>query len=212
MKHVDEKSPPTGPSGSHAKSSPTSPGDKPHPSGGASPKEIEDLRRRLREAEEERDRLKRELAEAREKHLRARADYENLVKRTAKESQDVVHFVRSGLLLRLAGLVESLEALGRELEKASASAVHGYRLVVEEARRLLKDEGVKEIPGKGQPFNYRCHQAVERLETSEATEGTILAVVQRGYQLGDEVLRPALVQVAVRPKGGEAKEPSKAET
>lgn len=163
-------------------------------------KEVEDLRTRLKELEDERERLRNQNQELQDKHLRARADYDNLAKRSQKEIQDTVRFVKSGVLLRVASLVETFEALAQDVEKKLGPESKGVKLVLDEARRLLKDEGVKEIPSKGLPFNFRFHQAVERVETSAHAEGVIVEVVQRGYQLGDEILRPALVKVAARPK------------
>lgn len=163
-------------------------------------KDVDELRARVKELEEERERLRNQNQELQDKHLRARADYDNLAKRSQKEVQDTVRFVKSGVLLRVASLVETFEALAQDVEKKLGPDSKGVKLVLDEARRLLKDEGVKEIPSKGLPFNFRFHQAVERVETSAHPEGAIVEVVQRGYQLGDEILRPALVKVAAPPK------------
>jgi molecular chaperone GrpE len=173
-------------------------------------KDLEALRARVKELEEERERVRAQNQELQDKHLRARADYENLVKRSQKEIQDTVRGVKSGVLLRLAGLVETFEALALDLEKKLGSDVKGVKMVLEDARRILKEEGVKEIPSKGLPFNFRFHQAVERVETASVGEGTIVEVVQRGYQLGEEILRPSLVKVAVPPKASAEPPPANA--
>lgn len=200
MTKGDEKGPPPA-APAPANPPPLSPKESPHGDAVRQPsKELEDLRRRAKELEEERERLRRQNQELQDRHLRARADYENLAKRSAKEVQDTVRFVKSGLLLRVAGLVETVESMALDLERRGGAETKGVRLLVDEARKLLKDEGVREIPGKGLPFNYRFHQAVDRVETSTAAEGTVVEVVQRGYQFGDEILRPALVKVAVAPK------------
>lgn len=163
-------------------------------------KELDELRTKLKLLEEERDRLRRQNQEFSDKHLRARADYDNLAKRAQKEVQDTVRFVKSGVLLRVATLFETFESLAHDLEKRLGPDAKGVKMVLDEAKKLLKDEGVKEIPSKGLPFNFRFHQAIERVETSAHAEGVIVEVVQRGYQLGEEILRPALVKVAVPPK------------
>ena len=173
------------------------PGSKPtRPSGDAPSAEVADLQARLNLLEEESIRLRKEAEEARDKQLRARADYENLVKRSAKDSQDTIRFAKGELLLRVTGLVEALEALGRDVQATPETEAKGLQLVVDEARKLLRDQGVTEIPTQGHPFDYRVHQAVERVETSDHPDSTILGVIQRGYKLGNEVLRPALVRVA----------------
>lgn len=166
----------------------------------AAASQIDSLKTRVKELEEERDRLRHELADLRDKFLRARADYDNLVKRANKESQETIRFAKASFILRLIALVEALEALGGHLEPKLGPEAKGFRLVQEDARKILHDEGVKEIPGKGKPFNHRLHQAVERVERADAGEGVIVEVVQRGYQWGEDILRPALVTVAVAPK------------
>jgi molecular chaperone GrpE len=163
-------------------------------------KELEELRGKIKHLEEDRERLRKQNQELSDKHLRARADYDNLVKRSQKDVEDTVRFVKSGVLLRVASLVETLETLSHDVEKRLGSEAKGVKMLLDEGKRLLKDEGVKEIPSKGLPFNFRFHQAVERVETSGHAEGVIVDVVQRGYQLGEEILRPALVKVAVPPK------------
>lgn len=175
-------------------------------------KELEEARARVKDLEEERDRLRGQNQELQDKHLRARADYDNLAKRAQKEVQDTVRFVKSGVLLRVASLVETFEILVQDVEKRLGPEAKGVKLVLDEAKRLLKDEGVKEIPSKGLPFNFRFHQAVERVETNIHPEGVIVDVVQRGYQLGDEILRPALVKVAGPPKQPQEAAPTDAKT
>lgn len=193
MKRADEKASSPGEPSPKAASAPTQTAKTETV---PAPKELEELRAKAHALQEERDRLRNEIGQLQERNLRLRADYDNLVKRSAKDSQDAIRYVKSGILLRLAGLVETMEALGHDLEGRLGAEAKGFKLVLDEARKVLKDEGVKEIPGKGQQFNYRYHQAVERVETNDHPEGTIVEVVHRGYQLGDDVLRHALVKVA----------------
>lgn len=154
---------------------------------------------RAKALEEERDRLKSELADLRDRFLRARADYDNLVRRSQKEALDSARAAKGSLLLRFTAVVESLDRALRDLERTSPEGAKGIRLVADEMRKLLKDEGVKEIETSG-PFNYRYHQAVESVETADQPEGTIVEVIQRGYLLAGDVLRPALVRVATSPR------------
>lgn len=160
----------------------------------------EALAAKVHALEEERDRLKAELADARDKFLRARADYENLVRRTQKDSAESVRNAKGSMLLRVAAVAETLEKAATDASRVGPEAAKGLRLVLEDLRRLLKDEHVKEIETVGQMFNYRYHQAVESVETPDHPEGAILEVVQRGYLLSGDILRPALVRVATPPK------------
>lgn len=166
------------------------------------------LQKRVQALEEERDRLKAELSDVRDKHLRSRADFDNLVKRVSKETRESVQAAKGALLVRVVALAETLERAERELEASHPADAKGMRLVLEDLRKLLRDEGVKEIESLGHAFNFRYHQAVERVETDQKPEGTILEVVQRGYLLAADVLRPALVKVAVPPRKNAGKEES----
>ncbi len=152
---------------------------------------------KVKSLEEERDRLKAEMADARDKYLRARADYENHVRRTQKDTLEAARSARGRLLLRIVGLAETLEKAVVELDKTIPAAGRGVKLAYEEFRKLLKDEGLREIEAVGHDFNYKFHQAVERVETADKPEGTILDVIQRGYTMEGDILRPALVRVAV---------------
>lgn len=167
---------------------------------GAEPAAQDAAARHVRALEEERDRLKAELADVRDKFLRARADYENFVKRAAKEAADSLQAAQGSLLLRFAAAAEVLERALAESQRGSPEVQRGLRLVADEIRKLLRDEGLKEIEAVGQTFNYKYHQAVARVELAEKPEGTIVEVVQRGYLLHGELLRPALVRVSVAPK------------
>ena len=126
---------------------------------------------------------------------RVAADFDNFRKRVARE--------RDALMARAhAGLVEAilpvLDDLGRALEAAGlheeAKLEDGVRLVHRQLSDVLSREGLQEIP-TDVPFDPHVHEALAAIP-SEAEEGTILEVVQRGYLLGDRVLRPARVVVA----------------
>lgn len=184
----------------------SAPGTSPAKAATGPPSSKEDpTLQRLKALEDERDRLKAELADTKDRYLRARADYDNLVKRSTKDALDSMRAARGSLLLRFAGVAETLEKAHQDLDKAVPANAKGVKLVLDDVRKLLKDEGIKEIETHGQAFNFRFHQAVERVETAEKPEGTILEVVQRGYLLGGEILRPALVKVAVPPRKPVAK-------
>lgn len=172
----------------------------------------EALQQRIRSLEEERDRLKGELGDVRDRYLRARADYENLVRRSTKDSLDAVRSAKAALLLRVIGVVETFERAVAEVDRTNHETARGLRLVLDDARKVLKDEGIKEIETVGHAFNYQHHQAVERVETLEKAEGIVLETVQRGYLIHGDVLRPALVRVAVPPKKGGSKEESVGKT
>ncbi len=156
------------------------------------------LKDRIQSLEAERDRLKSEVKGLQDKFLRARADYENYAKRATREQQEAVQSAKAAALIRVAEATENLEKAVAHAVEAGADA-KGLRLVVTEFWKILKDEGLRPIETDGVPFNYRHHMAVDRTQTDEHDDGTILEVYQRGYLLEDKVLRPAMVRVAVPP-------------
>jgi molecular chaperone GrpE len=155
---------------------------------GSEPAELE---KALVEAEAARDELLGDLK-------RVAADFDNYRKRAAREQEALVARAHAGLV---EAILPVLDDLGRALE---AAAVHeeakledGVRLVHRQLSDVLAKEGLKEIP-TDIPFDPHVHEALAAIP-SEAEEGTILEVIQRGYMLGDRVLRPARVIVAAAP-------------
>ncbi|TMB48903.1 MAG: nucleotide exchange factor GrpE, partial [Chloroflexi bacterium] len=84
-------------------------------------------------------------------------------------------------------------------EDAHEGWVDGIRLVERKLRTVLEGEGVTPIEAVGQPFDPNLHEAVVHEETSDYPDNLVIDEVQRGYRLGDRVLRPALVRVANNP-------------
>ncbi|MGD0272758.1 MAG: nucleotide exchange factor GrpE [Gaiellaceae bacterium] len=152
---------------------------------GSDPVELEHT---LTEAEEARDELLDRLQ-------RMAADFDNYRKRVAREQEALVARAHAGLVEAILPVLDDLE---RALEAAAmheeAKLEDGVRLVHRQLSGVLAREGLQEIP-TGVPFDPHVHEALAAIP-SESEEGTILEVVQRGYMLGDRVLRPARVIVA----------------
>ncbi len=140
-------------------------------------------------------RLEGERDQVREQHLRLAADFDNYRKRAAREQADV--FARANERL-VKELIPVLDDLGRALEAAAqheeAKLEEGVRLVHRALGDLLTKEGLAEIETDGK-FDPHVHEALLSLP-SDAEEGSVIEVVQKGYKLGDRVLRPARVVVA----------------
>lgn len=126
---------------------------------------------------------------------RVAADFDNYRKRVAREKEALVARAHAGLV---EAILPVLDDLGRALEAAGrheeAKLEDGVRLVHRQLSDVLAKEGLEEIP-TDVAFDPHVHEALAAIP-SEAEEGTILEVVQRGYLLGDRVLRPARVVVA----------------
>jgi molecular chaperone GrpE len=136
---------------------------------------------------------------------RVAAEFENFRKRTARDQADFAARANERLVKEL---LPVLDDLGRALEAAEkheeAKLEDGVRLVHRQLAELLRKEGLAEIETDGK-FDPHVHEAL-LTQPSEAPEGSVIDVVQKGYRLGDRVLRPARVVVAAAPpevKGGD---------
>lgn len=130
-----------------------------------------------------------------DKYLRTLAEYDNYRKRSQKEREGVfgdAQAMTAGLLLPV------LDNLDLALQQPCADEEYkkGVELIVKQFREILEKMGVKEIPAQGQPFDPRYHDAVMHVEQEDLPENTVSQVLRKGYQLGDRVIRCAMVQVA----------------
>ncbi len=129
-------------------------------------------------------------------YLRLAADFDNYRKRVAREQADLARRANERLLGELLPVIDDLE---RALEAAAAheeaTLEEGVRLVHRSLSGLLERHGLSEIEAEG-PFDPHIHEALLTQATEGATEGSVVQVLQKGYRLGDRVLRPARVIVA----------------
>jgi molecular chaperone GrpE len=130
--------------------------------------------------------------------LRLAADFENYKKRAARERQEYVRLANERLIAELLPILDDLErALSAAEEHQEAQLEEGVRLVHRSLAGLLERQGVKPIETDGK-FDPHVHEALLS-QPSEAEEGSVIDVVQKGYKLGERVVRPARVVVAASP-------------
>lgn len=132
--------------------------------------------------------------------VRRQADFENYRKRIEKERHADRH---RGVELFVEQLLPVLDAFDNALASDHKGAPEEYRKGFELIRRQLWDvlskQGVKRIDAVGKEFDPHLHHAIDRVETKEQREGTVVAELQLGYMFQDRVLRPAMVRVAAEP-------------
>lgn len=158
--------------------------------------ELEGLETRLVEAETKRDEYLDDLR-------RIAADFDNFRKRVAREQESIVSRASERLLRELLPVLDDLErALEAAAEHEEAKLEEGVRLVERRLREVLTGAGLSEIPTDGR-FDPHVHEAL-LAQPAEADEGTIIQVLQKGYELGDHVIRPARVVVSDGSGAGEA--------
>jgi molecular chaperone GrpE len=130
--------------------------------------------------------------------LRLAADFENYKKRAARERQEYVTLANERLIGELLPILDDLErALAAAEDHQEAQLEEGVRLVHRSLAGLLERHGVTPISTDGK-FDPYQHEALLS-QPSEAEEGSVLDVVQKGYKLGERVVRPARVVVAAAP-------------
>jgi len=149
---------------------------------------LDQVAARLKELEAERDAYLADLQ-------RLKADFDNYRKRAARDQEALVARAHERLV---AELLPILDDLGRALEAAEeheeAKLEEGVRLVQRNLADALRREGLEEIPVDGS-FDPHVHEALLS-QPSEQEEGAVIDVVQKGYKLGDKVMRPARVVVS----------------
>ena len=147
-----------------------------------------ELEERLVEAERERDERTDDLK-------RVAAEFENYRKRVARDQQSLAARAHERLVKELLPVLDDLErALEAATEHQEAQLEEGVKLVHRELQEALAKEGLSEIETNGH-FDPHMHEALLS-QPSEQEEGAILDVLQKGYRLGDRVLRPARVVVS----------------
>jgi len=133
--------------------------------------------------------------EAIDRWKRAAADFDNFRKRAQREREEYVTLANERLVKELLPILDDLErALVAASEHEEAALEDGVRLVHQSLAGLLARQGLKEIDATG-TFDPHVHEALLS-QPSDAEEGSVIDVVQKGYRLGDRVVRPARVVVA----------------
>ena len=153
----------------------------------------------IAEQQEQAEKAQVEAEEWRERALRLRAEMDNFRKRQRRLAQDEIAGEREQLLRAFLQVVDNLErALSAPADDVE-SLRRGVELTHRAALQLLEQVGVEPVPAEGQPFDPRWHEAVStvRSDVAGAEPDTVVQVLQPGYRLGETLLRPARVIVAV---------------
>jgi len=136
--------------------------------------------------------------------LRIAADFENWKKRARKAETDAASEARERVLKDMLEVVDNLErAVGMQAGgngAADGSAVlKGVDLVLRVLKQKLERHDVKAFDAAGQPFDPRVHEAISRVASADVPAGNVAVELQKGYRLGERLLRPALVSVSSGP-------------
>lgn len=146
----------------------------------------------------ERDQLAAENADLKDRLLRALADFDNFRRRAERDRSEYVQYAAMEIVR---DLIPMLDDFGRavKVETADKKYAKGIELIDQRLRETLKKAGLEPIEAAGKPFDPNLHQAVDRVQSQDWPDQTVLEEYQSGYNFKGKLLRPAMVKVAVKP-------------
>ena len=132
-----------------------------------------------------------------DQYIRLQAEFENFRKRTIREKMDLIQSGGSDVLKAILPILDDMQRATAASEKSDdiAALREGERLVVQKFIDTLRQKKVVEIEALDAPFDENLHEAVARFAAGEDKKGKVIDVIERGYMLGDKVLRFAKVVV-----------------
>lgn len=144
--------------------------------------------------------LSADMEDLRQTLLRRQADFDNYRKRVEKERTEDSRRTTARLIESLIPVIDGFEhALAAHRESEYENYRKGFELIYKQLLDQVARLGVERLEPLGKQFDPHLHQAMDRTETTEQADGTILQVFQPGYVFHGRVLRPAMVRVAVHP-------------
>jgi molecular chaperone GrpE len=146
----------------------------------------------------ERDGFKVERDELKDLLLRRQAEFDNFRKRSERERSDYLQYAAMDSVKDLLPIVDDFER-ALKVEAPNSDYAKGVEMIYGRMLESLKKLGLEPIDTAGKTFDPHLHQAIERVETEDAEDNTILGEFQRGYYFKGKLLRPAMVRVAVKP-------------
>lgn len=149
------------------------------------------------------DALSAERASLYDQLLRRQAEFENYRKRVERERSVLYQRGRDDVLLQFLPVVDNFERALESLESSEGDAEalrHGVELIHKQFKDALSKFGLEPVESVGQTFDPHLHEAVTTEPSDKHKENTIIEEFQRGYRIGDKLLRPAKVKVASSPE------------
>lgn len=150
--------------------------------------------------------LEAEKEDLRKTLIHRQADFENFRKRVERERHEESRRATGHSIQLLLPVLDTFErALAAHDDPAYAEYRKGFELIYKQLWEALAKQGLERIEAHGKNFDPHVHQAIERVETDEHEDGTVIDVLQPGYIFHGRVLRPATVRVAAAPEAASHK-------
>ena len=140
--------------------------------------------------------LKKELADAKDSHLRSLAEYDNFRKRSQREKDAVYGDAKANTLALLLPVIDNFDRAAEIKTDDPEVYKKGIEMIISQFSDILKRLEVERFGEVGDEFDPNMHNAVMHVENDELPANTIAAVFEKGYKMGDRILRFATVQVA----------------
>ena len=140
--------------------------------------------------------LEEQLSEANDKYLRLYAEYDNYRKRTAKEKTETYSNATSKCIEELLPFIDSFER-SLSTECADENFKKGMDMIFKQLQDFLTKMNVTEVEALGKEFDPNIHNAIQQQADTDYAANHVCAVFQKGYMIGDKLIRPAMVAVAV---------------
>jgi len=144
---------------------------------------------------DEAGKLREEISQLKDTHLRTLAEYDNFRKRSQKERETLYSMAAADTLGKILPVLDNFER-AIQAECADETYKKGFEMIYDQFRGILESSGISEINPEGEAFDPERHNAVMHIEDEGCGSGVVVEVLQKGYQLGDRVLRYAMVKVA----------------
>ncbi len=149
--------------------------------------------------DDECEKLRAELADLNNKYIRMAADFDNYRKRQAQERESLLKYGAAETMTKLLTVLDTFERAKESLKDIddAKSVKESYEVAFKQLLDTLKKAGLETIDALGAEFDPNLHEAIAQTPTNEHPDNTVISQMQTGYKLGDRVLRPALVNVAL---------------
>ena len=145
------------------------------------------------------DGLRREKDALQDRLLRTAAEFDNYRKRMDRERRELSEYVASDVLSEILPVLDNFERALQAPAEHGEAFKKGIELIHKQMLDLLKKRGVTPIEAVGADFDPNFHQAVIHEASGDHRDGEVMQELQRGYVIGERLLRPAMVKVAKRP-------------
>lgn len=134
-------------------------------------------------------------------YIRLAADFDNFRKRQEQERENLLKYGAENTVKKLIEVLDNFDRGAKAIETVEdcEKVKECFNLAYKNFNDVLGKIGLEVIPAEGEEFDPNLHEAVMQTPTDEKPENTIIAELQKGYKLGDKVLRPTLVNVATAP-------------